>query len=347
MAHPLARDLDHILAQTSEVWDAFRGEQVFITGGTGFVGTWLVESFAWANDRFDLKAKATVLTRNPDAFRVKAPYSANHRAVRLLQGSMQTFEFPWSECAFIIHAATDQILPSAAEPAGTFDRELSGTRRVLKCARECGARRVLFTSSGAVYGKQPPELTHLPEEYAGAPSPTDTSSAYGEAKRASEFLCAAYAQQYGFAAVIARLFAFAGPYLPLDSNFAVGNFVRDVLAGGPIRIAGDGTAYRSYLYAADLAIWLWNLLVRGESARPYNVGSPDAITIQDLAQLIVDTVSPGIAIEIAGQPNPTARPARYVPSVDRAAKEIGLRAMIPLDEQIRRMYEWNRLLSSP
>ncbi len=122
-------------------------------------------------------------------------------------------------------------------------------------------------------GNSPPELTHIPEDYAGAPPTTDSTSAYGQAKRASEFLCTMYARQFGFAAVIARLFAFAGPYLPLNLNFAIGNFMRDVLAGGPVRIAGDGTPYRSYLYAADLAVWLLTFLIKGKSARPYNVGS--------------------------------------------------------------------------
>ena len=342
MTHPLARDLNHVLAHTAGIWDTLRGERLFITGGTGFVGTWLVESFAWANDGLDLGAKAIVLTRHPDAFRTKAPYGANHPAVELLKGTVQEFQFPEYRCPFVIHAATDQVSPSATEPAGTFDRELNGTRRVLLFARRCGAKRLLFTSSGAVYGRQPSNLTHVPEDYPGAPCTLECASAYGEAKRASEFLCGAYAGQYGFASVIARLFAFAGPYLPLDSNFAVGNFIRDVLAGRPIRIRGDGTPLRSYLYAADLAIWLWHLLMRGESARPYNVGSEDEISIADLAGLIVETVSPSTPVEIAGKPSVGGQAARYVPSIERVRRELGLRPLIPLEEQIRRMYEWSR-----
>ena len=198
----------------------------------------------------------------------------------------------------------------------------------------------LFTSSGAVYGKQPPDLLWIPEDYCDAPASTDPGSAYGQAKRASEFLCATYGRQYGFAALIARLFAFTGPRLPLDRNFAVGNFVRDVLAGGPIRIQGDGTPYRSYLYAADLAVWLWTLAVRAEPFRPYNVGSGEGLTIAELAGAVAEATVPGTPIEVGKEPVPGAPALRYVPSVERAKRELGLQPGIALEEGVQRMYKW-------
>lgn len=336
MEHALATDLDHVLAHTSGVWEALRGQNIFITGGTGFVGTWLVESFIWANERLKLDARACLLTRDPNAFRAKAPRAANHASIELLKGDARSFSFPDGEFAFVIHAATEQ-----RHHPGMFELDIEATKHVLEFARTHGTMRLLFTSSGAVYGKQPSELTHIPEEYPGAPYTVDLNSAYGQAKRASEFLCAMYARQFGFSTVIARLFAFAGPHLPLDLNFAIGNFIRDVLAGGPVRIGGDGTPYRSYLYAADLSIWLWTLLVRGESARPYNVGSGDDLTIAALARAVVENTIPGTRIEIA-LPTSGGAPSRYVPSVKRALDEMGLTPLISLDEAIRRMYKWNR-----
>jgi dTDP-glucose 4,6-dehydratase len=149
-----------------------------------------------------------------------------------------------------------------------------------------------------------------------------------------------YAKQYGFEATIARLFAFVGPRLPMNAGYAVGNFIRDIMAGDSIQILGDGTPYRSYLYAADLAVWLWTILMRGESGRPYNVGSDEAISIADLARVVVEATGSNSKIEIARTPVPGAAAARYVPCVERARTELGLRPIVSLTEGIRRSQEW-------
>ncbi len=310
---------------------------MFITGGTGFVGTWLTESLVCADEHLGLGIRAVLLTRDPEAFRAKAPHVAGSPSVHMLRGDMASSELPDGEYPYVIHAAI--AAQATASPLSSFDEDVAGTRRVLEFARTHGTRRLLFTSSGAVYGKQPPDLSHVSEDYAGAPATTDTT-AYSHAKRVSEFLCASYARQYGFDALIARLFAFVGPHLPLDANYAVGNFIRDVLRGGPVRIAGDGTPYRSYLYAADLAVWLWTILVRGESARPYNVGGSCAVTIAELARIVVDATVPGTPVEIAGQP--TRIRTRYVPDTTRAEQELGLRALVSLEDGVRRTYNWHR-----
>ena len=342
--NPLATDLDHILAHTAGLWEELRGQRLFITGGTGFFGCWMLESFAWANDRLGLNASAVVLTRDAAAFARKAPHLATHPAIRFHPGDVRNFVFPPGEFSHVIHAATDGDLKLMAEnPLAVFDINVFGTRRVLEFARQCGAMDFLFTSSGAVYGRQPPELAQLSEEYRGAPDPTDAQSAYGaagEEKRIAETLCALYARQHGLNTKIARCFSFVGPYLPLDGKFAVGNFIRDALLGGPIHINGDGTPYRSYLYAADLAIWLWTILLRGAACRPYNVGSAEAISIAGLADTVAEVAAPSAAVHIARQPTPGAAPERYVPSTQRAQVELGLVQSIALGEALRRTMAW-------
>jgi nucleoside-diphosphate-sugar epimerase len=343
MSYLPSRDIEHVLAHTAELWNGFRGESLFLTGGTGFVGTWLLETFLAANERFDLRARIVVLSRDPGGFLRRAPQITGLHTVEFVQGSPSSFEFPERRFAYVIHAATEQgLMPSPASPEGPFDQNVLGTRRVLEFARHRGARRVLLTSSGAVYGKQPSDVAHLDEDHPYAPATNDVSAAYGHSKRVSEFLGCAYGTAYGYEVLLARLFAFAGPLIPLNLNFAVGNFVRDALQGGPIRIAGDGTALRSYLYAADLAIWLWTILLKGTHGRAYNVGSSEAMSIIQLAEAVRAGLPTSSSIEISVAKKSVAgeAPARYVPSNARAAIELGLVPQIPLTESIRRMIEW-------
>lgn len=334
-----SQDLDHVLAHAGPAFEHLRGGRIFLTGGTGFFGVWLLESVAWANERLGLNASVTVLTRAPEAFRARMPHLAADPAIRLHAGDMRSFEFPPGDFSHVLHAATETR--ADLEPLEVFESNLAGTRRVLDFTRASGAGRLLFTSSGAVYGKQPPDLAQIPEDYPGAPSPTDPASGYGEAKRASELLCCLAACRAGFAATIARCFAFIGPHLPLNSGFAAGNFLRDALAGGPIRVHGDGTPYRSYLYAADLAIWLWTILCRGQSCRPYNVGSPEAICIADLAREVAALAGPGLEVQIAHPAGLGPACERYVPSVLKAATELQLRPVVPLADAIRRTIHWH------
>jgi dTDP-glucose 4,6-dehydratase len=128
--------------------------------------------------------------------------------------------------------------------------------------------------------------------------------------------------------------------MPLDGNFAIGNFIRDALTRDHIDVLGDGTARRSYLYAADLAVWLWTILVKGESGRPYNVGSEADFSISDVAHLVARVVQPDIPIRIAESPVAETPPARYVPSTARAVGELDLHGRVMLDEAILRTATW-------
>ena len=119
--------------------------------------------------------------------------------------------------------------------------------------------------------------------------------------------------------------------VPLDAHFAVGNFLRDGLAGGPIRVAGDGTPYRSYLHAADLMVWLWTILISGPPGRAYNVGSDRALTIAALARKVADLF--GTDVQIAREAVPGQPPQRHVPSIRRAREELGLDVRIELEER--------------
>jgi len=344
----ISADITRLLDRTPSLWQPLRGASLFISGGTGFFGTWLLEAVLAANREQSLGCRVTVLSRDPARFAAKAPHLVADPAISFIDGDVRSFRFPKGPVSHLIHAATEASTSlNATDPQAMFETCLEGTRRMLALASEKRASRFLFTSSGAVYGRQPLDLARVPEDFRGEPDPLDVRNAYAEGKRAAELLCGSEAAPSGTARAglsvsIARCFAFVGPHLPLDAHFAIGNFIRDCLAGGPIRIGGNGTPFRSYLYAADLAEWLFTLLLRGEAGRAYNVGSEEAISIRQLADRVADAAAAvwpdrgRPEIVMVHQP-PAGKPAeRYVPDCQRARTELGLVPATSLDESIRR-----------
>ena len=327
-------DLHHILEFAP--WADLRGMRLFLTGGTGFFGRWLLDSLAFANDHAGLAATAVVLTRDPAAFARKAPRLANRADLTFVAGDVRDFAFPAGQFSHVLHAATEASSTlNETQPLEMLDAVIAGTRRVLEFSAKCGASRFLLTSSGAVYGRQPSEATHLPENYAGAPDPTDPRAAYGEGKRVAEAMTCMMARRHGFTASLARCFAFVGPHLPRDGHFAVGNFLGDALAGRPIRVAGDGTPVRSYLHAADLTVWLWSLLTAGPNCQAVNVGSDEAISIGELARRVGALAD--VEVQVAQLPTPGLAAARYVPDIAKA-RSLGLEIRIGLDDALRRTF---------
>jgi len=331
-------DLEAVVTASESSFAALRGAHVFLTGGTGFVGSWLTESFLWANRRLALDARLTLLTRDPGRLAPRFLRAAGSGALALAVGDVRTFEGVERPDA-VINAATPAT--GHLDPPEIVDTIVGGARNVLRFAARSGAIPLLFTSSGAVYGRQPPDLERIPEDYRGAPDQLDTRSAYGEAKRIAELLHVAEARRSGIATKIARLFAFAGPYLPLDAHFAIGNFVRDALRGGPIELDGDGTTIRSYLYAADMTAWLWRILTAGEPGRAYNVGGDAATTMLGAARTVA---------QCAGLPEESVRTGpgaggavdRYVPDTSRSRAELNVAVTTDLRGAILKTLAWHK-----
>lgn len=317
-------------------WRALADRHIFITGGTGFVGKWLLATLLDADEAFGLGCRITVLSRDPGAFLRNWPSMA--KRVEWVMGDVRNFPINADRFDVIVHAATDVV--AHASPEDVLTTCLDGTRRVLMLARRCGASRLLLVSSGAVYGPLPDGMTHVPETNLGGPDPLLSSSAYGEGKRVSEWL-AAQAASDALEVKVARVFALVGPHLPLDKHFAVGNFLHAALTGEEIVIQGDGTPYRSYLYAADMAAWLWVVLLRGRSGRAYNVGADESISIAELAERVCRVLNHAPRIVVQQQPRLGVRPSYYVPDISRSRYELGLPAPLELDEAISRTARWH------
>ena len=236
-----------------------------MTGGTGFFGRWMLESFLRANDELGLGAEAIVLTRDPRRFADAAPHVAGHVAIgaaRWRRHGRSTTR-PWT-------ARTSSTWrprrPSARPRRHRSRRPSRAPSGSLRFAARRGARKLLLTSSGAVYGTQPPDCERLSEEYIGAPRPEDASAGYAHGKRAAEFLARLLRRRPGCrprSRAASRSSVRCCRWTPTSPS-ATSSATRSTR--DRIEVAGDGTPRRSYLYAADLAIWLWTILFRGDSA---------------------------------------------------------------------------------
>ena len=284
-----------------------------------------------------MNARVVVLSRDPAKFQATYPELRDAPEIEWIQGDVRNFNNV-GLCDFAIHAATDVVATST--PSVIFDTCVRGTSQVLLHVRDGG--RALLVSSGAVYGQTPTSIERISENYFGVLDPLKLTSVYGEGKRASELLCSIVAAERGLQIPVARCFAFVGPHLQLDKHFAIGNFIAAAMHGKALNVSGDGTPLRSYLYAADLACWLWIILFDGQSLRAYNVGGQEAVSIEQLANRVVAALGPKSKVLVAQMAQPGAPMQKYIPDISRSVTELGLKVEINLDEAILRTANWHK-----
>jgi len=320
---------------------------ILLTGGTGFFGRALLRYFL-TSDKFT-DAKLCILSRDPQTFHAAHPGLADDVRIRFRQADIQNREsLPWDQSfTHVLHAATESTIGPTLTPLERFNQIVTGTSNILDLAVATGAQRFLLTSSGGIYGPQPADLEAICEDWPGCPPLDQASSAYSQAKRAAEHLCALYRDAHGLQITVARCFAFVGIDLPLDVHFAIGNFIRDALYEEVITVAGDGTPLRTYLDQRDLAHWLWTLLRQGHDGEAYNVGSDQVISIAELAHLVRDLIAPEKPVRIHGVPDHTAARNRYVPDIKKININHGLHPQISLRKAISDIAESHRQTDAP
>ena len=334
-------DLHRATAEAERVWPLLSGSNIFLTGGTGFIGTWILELLHYAISLGKLNLSVSILSRNPESFLKKVPHFEGFKPFKFIQGDLLNARLPQDEYTHLIHAATDASAHlNEQNPLLMFNTTVLGTAKVLEFARECRIKKILFLSSGAVYGAQPWEINQVSEKSTSAPLCTEARNAYAEGKRGAEMLCAIYGRQFGLDIVTARIFAILGPYIRLDTHFAAGNFIRDAIARREIIINSDGRPCRSYLYISDLVVWLLTMLVQAKAGTTYNVGSDHSISIKELAELTSNVLG-GVGVRILGKTDSGWNPGRYVPDTSLIRKDFALVETVSLTEAIKKTAAWN------
>ncbi len=322
---------------------ALEGSSILFTGMTGFFGTAVLDMVVRHMCTSENPASVYILTRNSKAFLGRNPILAECRFVTLVEGDIRNFEITAGNIDYIIHGASTSNVEkfNGKSSLDRFENIVFGACHLLRTAVRLGTKKILFISSGGVYGGASGHTGPILESCTIGPDIYgDSESCYSEAKRAAELLHVLYSKTYGVEITVARCFSFCGPQIPLDINYAIGNFIRDVLKGNPINIRGDGSAVRSYMYTYDLAVWLFALLVKGKNCEAYNVGSEEHATMKGLAESIKAVTGSKVPVNCNGAlassgNHLTAAGDWYVPDIQKAKNDLGLDVWTDLDMVIR------------
>jgi len=305
---------------------------LLIIGGTGFFGRSILDAYsrgllsAWSIE------KIIVISRNANKLTSTNPELINDN-VELLDVDITSVDtLPFAD--YVIHAAASS---DASRYTSQSDIEkkniIQGTLNYCRLAPKFHTdSKIVFCSSGAVYGYQPKGVQYLTEDMAfgDIENLDEVKKSYAYAKRDAESAIQKLGQA-GLNVSIARCFSFIGKYLPRDQHFAIGNFIADGLTGRDINVKADRKVYRSYMYADDLVKWLMTLADNANPKCPiYNVASETEIEIGKLANLVADIFN----VSVVYTENNSRPVDRYIPSVKKAINKFGLYDNYGLKESI-------------
>ncbi len=309
--------------------DALRDSHVLVTGGTGFVGCWLLSALTYLNDTYGFGIRITAVARRPEVIERKAAFLAVRDDITWISVDIRQFASLPDDVTWLIHAAgVPDSRHHATNPIETASVIGEGTLRVLHIAEQSGGlRQILHFSTG---------LIDAAVEGGRTLSPT---KAYVEAKRYSEALCYAFRTQAKLPIVITRPFTFLGPFQNLDSPWAANNFLRAAIEGQPLKIRGDGEAVRSYLYGSDMAVIALHQMVQGDNGEIYDLGGVDAMSVSDLAHLVVEQTQRQLEVR-KNTGGRQYQSDRLLPDLDRSIRQFGIRPAWSTVDAVRRSLAW-------
>jgi len=339
----IKKDCEDTATWSLKLLNDLKNQKVYVAGGTGFMGSWIAEFISFLNDNYQFNASLIIVSRNTESFREEKKHLAHRKDIQFINKDVRNLNEIPSDCSYIIHAAASpDNRAHMSNPIETISTITKGTDNLIDSAfRLPNLKKFLYLSSGQVYGKCVSENEFISESDFGPLDCNKITSIYPEAKRLAEATCCAYSSQYKLPNVIARPFSFIGPYQSLSKPWAINNFINDALNNKTIRIIGNGEPVRSFMYPADLVVWILKILVSGKLNTAYNIGSPMGISLKDAAKKIVQIAQTNVNIDIRFNNNDSNH---FVPDITLCEKELGLKLNYDIDKTFRRSIEWFKLL---
>ncbi len=321
-----------------------KGKTILITGGTGFIGKWLTEMVCFINAEHKLNIKLYLLARDTESFKTEVPHLAKNPCVNLIQQDVRHLSEMPKDVNFVINAAgSPDRIEHASKPLSTIDTFYKGTNSILdECFRLPGLHKIIHLSSNFIYGNL--NSDKIKETDMGSLDCNSINATYGEIKRMTETLCAVYGNQQHLPITIVRPFSFVGPYQKLEKPWAINNFIRDAIHGGPIKILGNENTQRSYLYGSDMAFWLLKILVKGKTDTVYNIGSAHSISLKELAETIKGLVDKKLEVISRSSKEVYASNSKSIPDISLITKHVQVEETFTLSEALENTIAWNKLL---
>lgn len=332
-------------------WETLSNSRVVVTGAGGFLGGYLVRTLLALHRLGKVSQPVKVVAMVRDLDRAKKTFAdlMHHADFELLHWNLNSIAIPdIGQAHYVLHAAS-QASPRfyGSDPVGTLLPNSVGTAALLEALRRSdNARGLLFVSSSEVYGAAVSE-GGLQETQYGVVDPATVRACYAESKRVGESMCVAWHQQYALPTFIVRPFHTYGPGLTPEDGRVFADFSFNIVRNQNIVMNSDGAARRAFCYVTDALRGFFAVLLKGDSALPYNVANPAGeLSVMELAEMLVG-LFPEKALKVERRGNPGDKQYmqsaynRLIPDVSRL-EGLGWSATVSPEEGFRRMIEAHR-----
>ncbi len=339
------QDIETIIKSLGHSIKDLEGKTVFISGGSGFLGSHFLAVLARLNKTvFKKPCKIITFDNYVTGTRQNPLGDIIDPNFTFLKGDIcapLTVEGPVD---YIIHmAGIASPVYYIKYPLETIHTATIGTENLLKLAREKKSKKFLFFSSSEIYGDPAPEFVPTPETYRGHVSSTGPRACYDESKRLGETLCMVYYSLYRVPIVIVRPFNVYGPGMKQEDRRVIPQFLSCAFAGKPLPIHGSGLQTRSYCYITDALTGFFKTLLSKQSGEVYNIGSHEGETnLVDLAGVLQKLLTRPLRVAKIPYPPeyPADEPSRRCPDLTKAGRELAFVPKVDLTTGLRRMIDW-------
>lgn len=279
-------------------WEKLRGKNILITGGTGLIGSFLIDVLAAAN----LGCKVLLFGRSEKKAKARFAEYWNNGWIKFVKWNAAASTLPTIDgpVDFVLHLASNtHPVAYATDPIGTITTNVIALNNLLELASVKKCSRFLFASSNEIYGENRGDEELFDEKYCGYIDCNTLRAGYPESKRCGEALCQAYIKQKALDCVIARLTRTYGPTILQTDTKAISQFFNNALKGEDIVLKSEGLQYYSYQHVADSVSGLLTILLKGEEGAAYNIADESGdITLRELAKLIAGQVAREVVFDV-------------------------------------------------